>query len=283
MRTTVVSANTARAADANNLPKIYTNEITCDAIRGEKENAFLVDLAAGDYTVYLLCGLSAGSPSEFMVNVLKAIKKVPGARTYVTADPSHEQFAPMWPYLDVWCCQPFVFGYEKIKRLSKEKGVEFWCCPNHICGENDHTPVRGARMTWGYGFWKSGFRTLIPWIYQADKGDPWNYLDSTAMDFLNRSTPDGERIPVTLWEAYREGIDDGRYIYTLKQLVEEAKKRGGEAAALAKQGERELKFLWDSIEVQEKYKHDGLWSGADFDAFRWLLASKILELQEALR
>jgi len=219
---------------------------------------------------------------NFMVGVLKAIKRVPGVRTYVTADPTHEQFQPMWPYVDVWCCQPFVYDYDTIRRLSREKGIEFWCYPNHIAGENDHTPVRGARMTWGFGFWKSGFRTLTPWIYQADIGDPWNYLDGTAMDFMNRSTPDGEPIPVTLWEAYREGIDDGRYIYTLEQLVDESKKRGGRAAELARQAAKELAFVWDAIVVQEKYKYDGLWSGRDFDAWRWLLASQILRLLESL-
>jgi hypothetical protein len=219
---------------------------------------------------------------RFMVGVLRAIKRVPGVRTYVTADPTHEQFEPMWPYVDVWCCQPFVFDHEKIQRLSREKNVEFWCYPNHISGENDHTPIKGARMTFGYGLWKSGFCTLMPWIYQSSGGDPWNYLDSSSMDFFNRSTPDGEPIPVVMWEAYREGIDDGRYIYTLSCLVEEAKKAGGQAAAAAGEAEKELKFVWDAIQVQEKYKYDGLWSGGDFDAYRWLLASEILRLQEAL-
>ena len=219
---------------------------------------------------------------RFMTSIMKAIKKVPGIRTYVTADPSEDAFAPMWPYVDVWCCQPFVFGFEKIRQLSKEKNIEFWCYPNHISGENDHTPVKGARMTFGFGFWKSGFKTLIPWIYQADIGDPWNYLDGSAMDFMNRSTPDGEPIPVALWEAFREGIDDGRYIYTLEQLVVEGKNKGGKAAALAQEGEKELKYVWDAIQVQEKYKYDDLWTGADFDAYRWLLASEILKLQEAL-
>ncbi len=220
---------------------------------------------------------------NFMVGVLKAIKRVPGVRTYVTADPSHEQFEPLWPWVDVWCCQPFVFGWEKIRRLSREKGIEFWCYPNHISGENDHTPVRGARMTWGFGFWKSGFKALIPWIYQSSTGDPWNYLDGPYMDFFNRSTPEGEPIPVALWEAYREGIDDGRYLYTLEQLAATARRRGGKAAEAAAEAEKELRFVWDGIEVQEKYKYDGLWSGADFDAYRWLLATQILKLQDALR
>lgn len=219
---------------------------------------------------------------RFMVNVLKAVKRVPSVRTYVTADPSEGAFEPLWPHVDVWCCQPFVFDHAKIKRLSKEKNIEFWCYPNHISGENDHTPVKGARMTWGFGFWKSGFRALVPWIYQADIGNPWNYLDGSAMDFMNRSTADGQPIPVTLWEAFREGIDDGRYLYTLEQLIAEGQKRGGPAAAKAAEAKKELDYAWEAIEVQEKYKYDGLWQGAEFDAYRWLLASKIIELQEAL-
>ncbi|MCL4206971.1 MAG: hypothetical protein KJ000_31195 [Pirellulaceae bacterium] len=216
---------------------------------------------------------------QFMVGVLRAIKQLPGVRTYVTADPTHEQFGPMWPYVDVWCCQPFVWDHDTIRRLSREKNVEFWCYPNHISGENDHTPVRGARMTWGFGFWRSGFRTLIPWIYQSSSGDPWNYLDGSSMDFFNRSTPEGEPIPVTLWEAYREGIDDGRYVYTLQQAIARAKQRGGQAAERAAEAQRELAYVWDAIQVLEKYKHDDLWSGEAFDAYRWLLATQIMALQ----
>lgn len=216
---------------------------------------------------------------QFMVGVLRAIKQVPGVRTYVTADPTHEQFGPMWPYVDVWCCQPFIWDHDTIRRLSREKNVEFWCYPNHISGENDHTPVRGARMTWGFGFWRSGFRTLIPWIYQSSSGDPWNYLDGSSMDFFNRSTPEGEPIPVAMWEAYREGIDDGRYVYTLQQAIARAKQRGGPAAERAAVAERELAYVWDAIQVQEKYKYDDLWSGEAFDAYRWLLATQIMALQ----
>lgn len=261
------------------VPKSFFDEITkmVEAIELEKKK-----YAWPELLYYPIDEPSTQENSvQFMVGVLEAIKRVPGVRTYITADPTHEQFEPMWPYIDVWCCQPFVFDHEKVRRLSEEKDIEFWCYPNHISGENDHTPIRGARMTFGYGLWKSGFRTLMPWIYQSSGGDPWNYLDSRSMDFFIRSTPDGEPIPVVMWEAYREGIDDGRYLYTLAQLVEEAKKAGPEAAATARKAEKELEFVWNAIEVQEKYKHDGLWSGADFDAYRWLLASEIIRLQEA--
>ncbi|MCX7886238.1 MAG: DUF4091 domain-containing protein [Verrucomicrobiae bacterium] len=212
---------------------------------------------------------------NFMVKVLKACKAA-GVRTYVTADPTHEAFAPMRPYVDVWCTQPFAPDRDTVLADSKARGVEYWCYPNHVNGENDHTPVAGARMTYGFGFWRSGFRTLIPWIYQHNSGDPWNYLDGPTMDFFNRSEPDGTPIPVALWEAYREGYDDYRYLYTLEQLIAEARKLGKPVA----EAEKELKFVWESIRVQTKYKYDNLWSPAEFDVYRWIIARQILALLE---
>ncbi len=217
---------------------------------------------------------------QFMAAVLKAIKRVPGARTYVTADPTHEQFAPMRPYVDVWCCQPFNPDRKTILADMKKRGVTYWCYPNHVSGENDHTPVAGARMTYGFGLWRSGFRALIPWIYQAVIGDPWNYLDGSAMDFFNRTADDGSPIPVVLWEAYREGIDDGRYITTLDRMIERAKAAGLKDAVAA--AERDRQFVWDSIRVQTKYKYDDLWAPEAFDVYRWILANQILSLRDAL-
>jgi len=216
----------------------------------------------------------------FMVAVLKAIKEVPGVRTYVTADPVHEQFAPMRPYVDVWCCQPFNPDRETVLADMKQRGVEYWCYPNHIAGENDHTPLAGARMTYGFGFWRSGFRALIPWIYQAVFGDQWNYLDGEAMDFFNRTGDNGEPIPVALWEAYREGIDDGKYLTTLDRWIERADQAG--LKDLADKARADRQFIWDSINVQTKYKFENLWSPETFDVFRWMLATQILTLKSAV-
>lgn len=113
--------------------------------------------------------------------------------------------------------------------------------------------------------------------------DPFNYLDGSSMDFFNRHEPDGTPIPVALWEAYREGYDDYRYVYTLEQLIAEAKRSPRPAAQpAAAAAERELQFVWNSIRVQPKYKQDDLWSPAEFDVYRWLVAQQILALRDAL-
>lgn len=217
---------------------------------------------------------------QFMTEVMRAIKLVPGVRTYVTADPAHAEFAPLMPHVDVWCCQPFSIPREELLADMAKRQVEYWCYPNHVAGENDHTTVAGARMTYGFGFWRSGFRALTPWIYQSISGDQWNYLDSTSMDFFNRTADDAAPIPVTLWEAYREGIDDGRYVTTLQRTIARAREAG--LAELADAAQADLDLVWNAIRVQEKYKTDGLWDPEAFDVYRWLIASRIIDLQSAL-
>jgi hypothetical protein len=215
---------------------------------------------------------------EFMTRTMASIKKVPGVRTYVTADPEHEQFAPMRPYIDVWCCQPFSLGRKAVLADMKKRGVKYWCYPNHISGENDHTTTIGARMTYGFGLWESGYRALVPWIYQYSNGDPWNNLDSSTQEFFNRTADDGSPIPVTLWEADREGIDDHRYIFTLQNAIDRARETGQKEAA--DKAQSTLNTIFNAIEVQPKYKNDGLWEAGSFDAWRWTIAEQILALQK---
>jgi len=216
----------------------------------------------------------------FMIETLKAVQAA-GVRTYVTADPSREGYAPLRPYIDVWCTQPFLPSREEILKDEAARKVDYWCYPNHVNGENDHTTVNGARVTYGFGFWRSGFTTLIPWIYRADAGNPWNYLDGTSSDFFNRTEDSGRPIPVAMWEAYREGYDDYRYVYTLKQMVEAAKKQGGKAGRVADQAQKDLETVWLALRVQAKYKYDDLWEPREVDVYRWIVADAILKLQDA--
>lgn len=76
-------------------------------------------------------------------------------------------------------------------------------------------------MAYDLGFRRSGSARLIPRICQYSIGDPDNYPDGRMMDFFVRSEPDGRPMPVTLWEAFREGYDRIRYIHTLEQVTAE--------------------------------------------------------------
>ncbi|MFO8078998.1 MAG: hypothetical protein R6V07_01720, partial [Armatimonadota bacterium] len=219
---------------------------------------------------------------ELMRMTLEAIREA-GAPTYVTAAPEVEQFQPLKPHVTVWCTQTFLPDRETVLADMAARDVQYWCYPNKSVGENDHTTVRGARMTYGYGFWRSGFVALTPWIYSSTTSDPMNYLTGPVMDFLVRHEPDGTPMPVTLWEALREGRDDYLYIYTLEQLIAEARASGdAEAIAAADEAQDELDYVWDSINVLPRYQYDGLWPAADFNAYRWLIAEQIMNIQDAL-
>jgi len=84
---------------------------------------------------------------------------------------------------------------------------------------------------------------------------------------------------VAMWEAYREGYDDYRYVYTLEKLIEAARAAG--KAKEADEAAADLKYIWDAIRVQPKYKYDDLWADAEYDVYRWMVARLILKLQEA--
>lgn len=220
---------------------------------------------------------------ELMRVTLKAIRDA-GAPTYVTAAPEHEQFQPLMPHVNVWCTQTFLPDRETVLADMAARDVQYWCYPNKSCGECDHTTIRGGRMTYGFGFWRSGFVALIPWIYSSTTSDPLNYLTGSTMDFLVRHEPGGAPMTVAIWESYREGKDDYRYIYTLERLIEEARGSGNaEAVAAANEAQRELDYVWDSINVLPRYQYDGLWPAGDFDAYRWLIAEQIMKVQDAMR
>ncbi len=218
-----------------------------------------------------------------LVRITMEAIRAGGGPTYLTADPTHEAFQPLKPVIDVWCTQPFLPDRETVRADMAARDVQYWCYPNKSCGENDHTTVRGGRMTYGFGFWRSGFVALIPWIYSSTTSDPLNYLTGAAMDFLVRHEPDGTPMSVTIWESYREGHDDYRYVYTLEQLIARARASGNaDAVAAADEARRELDYVWNAIEVQDRYMYDGLWPAGDFDVYRWIIAEQIMKLQDAV-
>lgn len=226
----------------------------------------------------------------FAARLFQAVKAA-GVRTYTTAAPDKPAYQPMKPSVDIWCTQTFLPDHDTVVAEMRDiPGREYWCYPNGISGENDHTPVAGARMTYGFGFWRSGFARLIPWIYSYSIGDPLNYLDGDAMDFMVRSEPDGAPLPVALWEGFREGYDDMRYIHTLQQGIAAASKSPSEPVrAAAAQAEKVLNAVWNAIPVRAQYQYGAargqprFWSPEEMDVYRWMIADQLERLTQLMR
>ena len=220
----------------------------------------------------------AGARKEFGAKVYAAVK-ASGIRTYATKDPTAADAAAYRPYVDIWCSQPYSVSYEKIVAQDR---YEYWSYPNHNAGEIKDRRVmcKGGRMTYGFGFWRSGYTTLIPWNWSWTPGDDqFDYLRGSRSGCGQRIDEDGEVIPAVYWECFREGKDDARYVYTLQQAVF---RREGSPNTDCRRDVAEAKKLlqdtWDAIEVQQKYLADDMWPSEEFNTRRWLLAQAIAKL-----
>ena len=83
------------------------------------------------------------------------------------------------------------------------------------------------------------------------------------------------------WTAFREGIDDARYVYTLEDAI--VRRAPGASPELRAELERRrelLRGLWNAILVRSKYLGDDGWAAADFDANRFKLAEQIERLRK---
>jgi hypothetical protein len=219
----------------------------------------------------------------FMARLCQAVQ-AGGGRVYVTASSEKPAYQPMKPFVNVWCTQTFLPDHDAVVADMQARDVKYWCYPNDVSGELEHTIVPGARMTFGFGFWRSGFLRLIPWIYQYNSGDPFNYLDGHTSDFMVRSEPDGRPLPTAVWEAFREGYDDVRYIYSLKQAIAQA--QGSHSAAVRREAEaaqRTLDSVWTAIPVLPQYRFSAFWSPEEMDVHRWMIAERLERLTYLLR
>lgn len=185
----------------------------------------------------------AASWKDFGSKVFKAGHDA-GIRTYITKNPLAAAARAYREGVDVWRSQPYSMPYEKI--IARQR-YECWCYPNHNAGEIKDRRVmcKGGRMTYGFGFWRSGYTTLIPWHWAWTMSpNQFDYLRSRRSGCGQRIDDEGQVIRAVYWECFREGRDGERYRYTLQQAVWEretarnpaCRKRVGQAKALLQSG-----------------------------------------------
>jgi len=243
---------------------------------------FEIERKAKGWPEFICCPIDEVDAAfkEFGVKVYAAVKAA-GLRTYATKDPQGADAADYAPHLDVWCSQPYSMPYE---RITTQNRFEYWCYPNHNAGEikDRKTMCKGGRMTYGFGLWRSGYTTLIPWHWcWPSEPDPFDYLRGRFSGCGQRVDDDGEVIPAVYWACFREGYDDARYVYTLQQaLVEREPSKDPACLAAVEAGRRILQETWDAIRVQPRYLADGMWPSEEFEAIRWRLATHTIRLLE---
>ncbi len=227
------------------------------------------------YPEMIFCPLDEIAPqsSETGRRVYEIFRKN-NLRTFATKDPLIDPAAAVLaPWVNAWASQGFVPAGER------KAGVEYWSYPNHNSYEIKDPLVmcRGGRMTFGFGFWRSGCRMLIPWVWRSANR---NHLDPRRDAGGNRLEEDGSVTLTPYWINFREGVIDAQYIYTLRCALH--RRRNAADPELKRElarGEALLESLWRRIPVRRQYLADNSPTGSELDAWRLELAEAISRLQ----
>ena len=229
--------------------------------------------------IYGLLDEVAPGKATIAAEIYAKIKEL-NVPTQTTKDFNASDSSIYHKYVDYWCSGGYSVPYETA--LSSKKHY-FWCYPNDIAGQFKDALImgKGGRFTYGLGLWRSGFTTLIPWHWRWQVGEAFDYCRGARGGTGNRIDPQGLFLPTYYWENFREGYDDGRYIYTLQQLISERRNSiNPQCQQVIKTAITYLQTLWNSIPNHEKYIDGNLWLGKRFNLMRWRIAQYILLLQK---
>jgi hypothetical protein len=153
-----------------------------------------------------------------------------------------------------------------------------------------------SRLAWGFSLWKLGARGNWQWAYfGAGSSDPYSPIPVGGSENPGESNTGrgptycfpGRIITTPRYEWVREGIDDYRYLYTLKRKL-------GEAGERAAKEQAEADALFEQInQVAPMYPATGLQTGAEaggsgdpaqllayYDHFRWCAALCLVKLED---
>lgn len=142
--------------------------------------------------------------------------------------------------------------------LTAEKGIDGmlcwvqWIVPDWFLGD----PVQPSFDPYVFLFnsWKGG-----PWCMREKDGRVWRSL---------------------AWIGVREGVDDSRYVRTLRKAIEDAEKAGNEAKA--RSAKLRLQAVMDGVPwVPEVRVSNSKWNSARADAARGRLADAAIECSKA--
>lgn len=233
----------------------------------------------------------------------KVVRRVPELRMYITIHnrPTAEiakATASVDPYVDIRCynghsMDDWLRAGHTFAELSAElrrSGDEAWMYYN-IRG-SCFTP-EWTRLVNGVYLWMSPLRAHVPWMYHHVTGNPLDDTDGPRIrghDFgyavpspLDGMTP----VPTRHWEAYREGIDDLRYISLLEDLIRQVQPKSPQAAERAQAWLAELRGLMpklpDDIQDIEGESPVLIWlsrkyGGDDYQRWRRRTADEIVRL-----
>lgn len=204
---------------AETLTRDYTKKASAAGIPGivfapVDEPNVADGIAAGD---------DPGTRQEIAAQLLETVKKA-GGRTAMTCTPDSGRLGR--GNLDYWLVAYKKWDPAVLAAIRKSGGRAGLYANSTLMGNG----TSFSRFFFGYWPWSQGLDAMMAWTYPSGpKRFPENHDDSgegpldVTDGFLGR---DGRPVPVIQWELAREGVDDQRYLVTMKRLADAARKDG---------------------------------------------------------
>lgn len=152
-------------------------------------------------------------------------------------------------------------------RASQAAGYEAWI---YNCPATDQVASPSVyRRRYGLAMWRNGENGAIPWEYSGHGKDLRPYMEKPKgrIYAMTHPTWEGPPIDTIIYEAFREGIYDTRYLATLRKHLALAKRKGAGTELV----EKVEKWL-ETFSVND-----------DLQQVRRQMAESILELSRALK
>ena len=202
---------------------------------------------------------------------------MPGATSYITVN-SYKAGEKWGDTFDIWCGNVEYTIEQEQRLLARGKHYMRY-------GSSYLNDCRKARNSCGFGFYRRPAEAMYYWHYQYPVGDPFNDFDGDSRDWCAvYPGPDGTLIPTMDWESLREGVDDMRYIATLKKLAARAEKGNAAQQQAASKARAELTAVLATEEETKVNQYDFAvtLSHDDYNNLRRRLADQIVELVNVL-
>ncbi len=217
---------------------------------------------------------------------------LPNSRTYMTLSgllKGVDDGVIFNSWVDVRC---YSLLNEQIIKDTKAAKDELWI---YNGGSEGLHPILD-RFFYGFYGIKSGATGIYQWVYQ------WPYsLESTPYNELIQGnhgwyytypSPEGP-VPTPAWEAIREGVDDAKYLHTLRVLISKAfNSKNPTLVREATNAEKDIENILNQINLSfgtpQKSAHAILgyapfWKIEVLDKWRKILSDRILILTELLK
>ena len=212
------------------------------------------------------------SNAKMLVKRVFEIFKKRGLTTMLTSPP--ESYKDIFDVIDIYNYGKF---YAPYKAVIADKGKQYWCYPNDNAYQIKDPDVmcHGGRMTYGLGYWKSGFTGILPYVWRE------GHTSRLSTYGGNMTWEDGTLLMTTYWECFRLGEDDLRYIYTLQDdIVKREGCKGAKEQQILADAKAVLQRVWNATCPQAAYLRENLLPHAELDAYRALVANEIMKVRQ---